>query len=276
MPTFAHDGMQFHYRTAGDGLPFFFQHGLTGNIDQPFGLLVPPSGVQLLAFDCRAHGLTEPVAPSDKIGLATFADDLAAFMDHRGIPKGVIGGISMGSAISLNFALRYPDRVLGLVVSRPAWLEGPLPDNVELYSYLTDLVRRHGAAGAKETFLRSPRYAQILAASPDVAGSLIRHFDIPRLEERLPILERIPRDRPYDSLKQLGAIQVPTLVLANRQDPVHPFAFGEAIAAAIPGAEFQELTPKSVDRDRHTADVQRFVEAFLRRHFLSNTGGSDA
>lgn len=276
MATFAYDGMQFHYRTTGDGLPFFFQHGLTGNIEQPFGLFVPPPGVELLAFDCRAHGLTEPVAPSDKIGLATFADDLAAFMDHRGVQRGVIGGISMGSAISLNFALRYPERVLGLVVSRPAWLEGPLPGNVELYSYLADLVRQHGAASAKEVFLRSSRYAQILAESPDVAGSLIRHFDIPRLEERLPILERIPRDRPYDSLKQLAAIRVPTLVLANHQDPVHPFAFGQAIAAAIPGAEFQELTPKSVDRDQHTADVHRFVEAFLTRRFLNKTGGTGA
>ena len=37
---------------------------------------------------------------------------------------------------------------------------------------------------------------------------------------------------------------------------------------AIPGAEFRELTPKSVDRDRHAADVQREVEQFVRSRFL--------
>ena len=37
-----------------------------------------------------------------------------------------VGGISMGAAVALNFALRYPQRVLGLVLVRPASLNAPL------------------------------------------------------------------------------------------------------------------------------------------------------
>jgi hypothetical protein len=48
---------------------------------------------------------------------------------------------------------------------------------------------------------------------------------------------------------------------------IHPFAYGEALAQDIPGAEFHELTPKSVSKERHGEDVQRFVGDFLVRHF---------
>src|SRR3954469_5820695 len=129
MPTFDHDGLAFHYRDEGRGLPFVFQHGLGGDVSQPFGLYSPPAGVRLIAFDARAHGETRPVGDPKKISLAEFADDLVALLDHLGIDRAVVGGVSMGAAVALSAALRHPARVEGLVLSRPAWLDRPLPEN---------------------------------------------------------------------------------------------------------------------------------------------------
>ena len=55
---FTHDGLRFHYRDEGQGLPFVFQHGLGGDLNQPFGLYRPAAGVRLIAFDMRGHGET--------------------------------------------------------------------------------------------------------------------------------------------------------------------------------------------------------------------------
>ena len=66
---------------------------------------------------------------------------------------------------------------------------------------------------------------------------------------------------------ELEAIRVPALVLANRHDPVHPFSFGQEMTRYMPGAEFRELTAKSVDVDRHRADYQRHLTEFLNTHF---------
>ncbi len=269
MPTFDYDQMQFHYRDTGEGLPFIFQHGLTGDVEQPFGLFSPPPGVRLIAMDCRGHGLTEPLGDPDKISLARFADDLAALMSHLQIKQAVVGGISMGSAVAINFALRYPQRVVGLVLSRPAWLEGPVPENVALYAEISGLIRQYGPQIGREIFHRSPNYERLSREAPAVAASLSHAFELPRIEQRINILERLPEDRPYRKLSQLAAIRVPVLVMANKQDPVHPFEFGEALAEAIGGAEFRELTPKSVSREQHAADVQRHIEKFLTKHFLA-------
>jgi hypothetical protein len=83
-------------------------------------------------------------------------------------------------------------------------------------------------------------------------------------------LERLPADRPLADLRAAEAIRVPALVLAHRQDPIHRFAFGEALAGATPGARLAELTPKSIASERHAAEVQGCLEAFLGR-FLEPT-----
>jgi pimeloyl-ACP methyl ester carboxylesterase len=271
MSQFPHDGLTFHYRETGHGTPFFFQHGLGGDVNQPFGLFTPPEGVRLIAFDCRAHGETRPLGDEAKLSLATFADDLVALMDHLGIARAVVGGISMGAAVALNARLRYPDRVMGLVLSRAAWLDAPNQANARIYALIARLIREHGAREGLARFVATGEYAGFLGQSPDAAKSLIGQFEHPRAEETVAKLERIPRDTPCIDRDAWRAITEPTLVLANRQDPIHPFEFGQVIAGLIPGCEFAELTPKSVSVERHAADVQTALDGFLRRHFLTDS-----
>lgn len=265
MPFFHYDGIQFHYRDEGSGLPFFFQHGLGADLTQPFSLCPSLRGVRLIGFDVRAHGKTTPVGPEEKISFCCFADDLLALMDHLEIQRAIVGGISMGAAITLNFALRHPSRVLGLVQSRPAWLDAPNPWNVTMFSLVTRLAREHGRVRGKEHFLESPEYKEALAKWPDVAASLAGQFDNPVVEDTAFKFERIIRDTPCRDRAEWAGIKVPTLVLANRFDPIHPFEYGVEMQRLIPGAEFQEITPKSVSLEEHNADVRRCLDGFLTR-----------
>jgi pimeloyl-ACP methyl ester carboxylesterase len=167
----------------------------------------------------------------------SFAADLLALMDHLHVERAVVGGISMGAAVALHVALHHPARVLGLVLSRPAWLEGPMERNAQTYALIARLIREHGPAAGKELFVATPTYAQVLAESPDAAASLVGQFEAPGARETVARLERIPRDAPCRQLAEVATISVPTLILANRQDPIHPFAYGEALARRIRGAE---------------------------------------
>jgi pimeloyl-ACP methyl ester carboxylesterase len=270
MPKSVHDLIDFHYEDTGSGVPFFFQHGLGADVSQPFGLFKPPAGIRLLAFDARAHGKTKPVGPLDKIRLATFADDLLALMDQLNIQRSVVGGISMGAAIALNFALRFPNRVVGLVLSRPAWLDRPNPWNVHMFSLVARLIREHGPERGQVLFKETPEYAETLRSFPDVAKSLCGQFENPQARDHASSLDRIPRDTPCKDRQEWGFIRVPTLVLANRHDPIHPFDYGEVYARLIPGAEFKEITAKSISVEQHGRDVQRFIEDFLKRHVLAD------
>ena len=115
--------------------------------------------------------------------------------------------------------------------------------------------------------MQTEEYRQILRESPDNANSLLSQFDHSRAEETVIRLERIPQYTPTYTREHWKKISVPTLVLANRQDPIHPFEYGETLARIIPSAEFRELTPKSVSLDRHAVEVQKHLEEFLMRSF---------
>jgi pimeloyl-ACP methyl ester carboxylesterase len=153
--------------------------------------------------------------------------------------------------------VRYPERVAGLVLSRPAWLDGPMPpENLARYANLARLLRAVGAAGGGEQALRSALaefeasddYRGLLVSSPDTAQSLRGQLTNERAVAAVARLERLPAGRPLADLRAAAAIRVPALVLAHRLDPIHRFAFGEALARAIPGTRLVELTPKSIAR----------------------------
>lgn len=263
MPFFQHDGIQFHYGDSGSGTPFVFQHGLGADVSQTFSLFRPPPGIRLITLECRGHGQTAPLGPEDRIAIPQFAEDVCALMDHLHLQRVVIGGISMGAATALHLVLTHPERAQAFVLSRPAWLETARQSGLEVFGAIAALIRKYGALEGSRRFQEAEAFQRIQQASPDNAQSLLTQFSHPRAEETVAKLERIPRHVPAFTRADWQRIQIPTLVLGNRIDSIHPFEFAEAYAQAIPGAVLRELTPKSVDKDRHTADTQRYLEEFL-------------
>jgi pimeloyl-ACP methyl ester carboxylesterase len=263
MPEFARDGITFHYFDTAEGTPLVFQHGLGGDLSQPLSLYRPGEGIRLIASDMRAHGRTRPLGDVEKLSTAVLAEDLVALLEHLQIGAAVVGGISLGSAVAGRVALEFPDRVLALVLSRPAWIEGPVPENVRIYALIARMIREFGPAQGLERFKTTAEYQTMAQSSPDCAQSLLGQFREPRAVECVARLERLAADTPVRSRDEYCAIRKPTLVLANHHDPIHPWAYAETLARLIPGATFRELTPKSVSIEAHAADVQRALDEFL-------------
>jgi len=271
MPCFNHDQINFHYlaRPPGGASPttFVFQHGLGGDTERVFELLGPLPGFSLVGLDCRGHGDTKPLGDVEKLSFDSFADDVIALLDHLGVRLAIVGGTSMGAGVALNCAIRYSQRLLGLVLLRPAWLDGPMKTNATTFGLIAKLLREHGAQKGAEIFKQSDSYASILSESPDAANSLLELFLHPRALETVAKLEPIPQDAPNCDRAHWRQISLPTLVLANRSDPIHPFEFGTVLAGEIPKAEFTELTPKSVNLAQYSLEVRSNIAAFLQRHW---------
>jgi pimeloyl-ACP methyl ester carboxylesterase len=267
MATIAREDVEFHYRDLGRGLPFVFQHGLGGDINQPFSLYHPPAGVRLIAADMRGHGETRPLGDVEKLTIATLADDLIFLLDRLDAKMGIVGGISLGAAVALNVALRYPERVLGLILVRPAWIDHPLPENVRRYGTIARLIREFGLKDGLARFRAMPEFQDTERESPDCAKSLVGQFEHPRAFECVARLERLAADAPCRNRALYRNICVPTLVVGNRQDPIHPWPLAEELSGLIVGATLREVTPKSVSLDRHAADVQSAIDGFIDQHF---------
>ncbi|MSU36558.1 MAG: alpha/beta hydrolase [Pedosphaera sp.] len=260
---FEHDSLRFHYREAGSGIPFVFQHGLGGDSTQTFGLFSPPPGFRLITLDCRGHGETHPLGPEEKLSIPQFAEDLRALLDSLHLEQVILGGISLGAATVLHTALTWPERVRGLVLSRPAWLDTLRTEGFEIFGFIARLIRRYGAFQGAIRFQESHEFQRIRDKSPDNALSLLAQFAHPRAEETVAKLERLPLYQPAHPASRWEKIGVPTLILGSREDLIHPWASAVEYAHRIPGAELYELTPKSAGKEQHALETQRFISEFL-------------
>ena len=114
-------------------------------------------GIRLITLECRGHGQTVARRRSTGIlSFSDFADDVAALMEQLEIRSFAAGGISMGAGIAMNLAIRYPGRISGLVLIRPAWLEKPNPDNLKHFAVISRYLRDFGAEQGLKEFRRSP------------------------------------------------------------------------------------------------------------------------
>jgi pimeloyl-ACP methyl ester carboxylesterase len=111
--------------------------------------------------------------------------------------------------------------------------------------------------------LDAPEYRALAAAAPAAAQALADQFRLPGIAATAAKFARLSDDNPYTDVAQLQAIAVPALVIATHHDPVHPYAYGTALAGHIPHAEFVEVTAKTVDEQAYRRQVQAALEQFL-------------
>jgi pimeloyl-ACP methyl ester carboxylesterase len=149
MPHLTRDGVKLYYEEAGAGDPaMVFVHGWCCDHTHhaPQVAHFSPSH-RCVSVDLRGHGLSD--APPDGYTISGFADDVAWLCGQLGVTKPVIVGHSMGGAVTLSLAARYPDLPCAIVM-----LDGAIfpPDS---------LAATKDAVGA---VLHSERYREPLGA----------------------------------------------------------------------------------------------------------------
>src|SRR4051812_37937096 len=101
-------------REAGRGIPIVCSHGMSLDCDlfRPQLEGLASEELRVLAYDSRARG-PRALEPYD---LYDLADDFVALLDSKGIERAFLVGMSMGGSMAVRAALRYPDRLLGVVL----------------------------------------------------------------------------------------------------------------------------------------------------------------
>jgi pimeloyl-ACP methyl ester carboxylesterase len=111
-------GVRMSYVEQGNvkGMPVVLLHGLTDSLHS-YDLVLPhlPASWHVFALSLRGHG--DSSRPASGYTPRAFAADVAAFLDARKIPRAVIVGHSMGSAVAQRFAIDYPTRTQMLVLA---------------------------------------------------------------------------------------------------------------------------------------------------------------
>lgn len=225
---------------------------------------------RVIVFDARGSGESEGKPPFTH---EQWAADVEALREWSGAEQIVMAGGSYGGFISMEYAIRYPDRVRALVLrdtsadnsnEAMARANALATTRVEL-----DLDKFYRIMDGKVTSNEDLRdcWAEILplydhvydpaAVARKVAATPYRYET-----HNWAFTENMPH---YDLTAQLPGITCPTLVTVGRGDWITPVACSEKIVSLIPGAQlvvFEESghSPQIEEAEK----FQEVVRGFLR------------
>ncbi len=247
--------------SSGRGRSFLFQHGLCGSASQPLEVFPQDIGWRCLTLECRGHGMSE-IGPHSKLSIRRFTDDLAAFISELNIGPVLVGGISMGAAITLRLAVKYPELVSGLVVARPAWIDQSAPENLAPNREVARYLATYEPAEALLQFERSVLAAELASDAPDNLASLLGFFKRTPAAETQVLQAAIANDGPGVNRAEIAGLDCPTLVIGTERDVTHPIAMAREIADLIPNARFVEITSKADNVEQYRAEFQNALRHF--------------
>lgn len=224
-------GFQIGYEDVGRGLPVVFLHGFPHDRtlwSAQRGALA--SQVRCLTPDGRGFGLSSTHGPHS---VDQYADDVVALLDHLGIARAVVCGLSMGGYVAMALWRRHPTRVQALIFcdtrGGPDTEEGKLRRDDQIAQ-----VRRHGVGAIVDTLLTGMVGSTTRTRRPEVVASIRTMMARQPAAGVVGALQAL-RDRP-DSRPSLSTISVPTLVLVGEEDVLTPIAEARAIAESLPTA----------------------------------------
>jgi pimeloyl-ACP methyl ester carboxylesterase len=220
MPKALINGVEIFYEVSGTGYPIVLCHEVAGDYRswEP-QVRFFARHYRVVTFNARGYPPSDvPTALSD-YSQDQAVDDLRALLDHLDISDAHLAGLSMGGNVSLNFALKYPQRTKSLVVAGT----GNGSDNPENFLNRAEKFAQRLDSGdlkAISDFAQNPNRLQLRHKDKrswqEFANYFMGHSPMGFTLTLRGVLARRPSI--YSLEKQLRSLEVPTLIMVGDED----------------------------------------------------------
>ncbi|MFE0103255.1 alpha/beta fold hydrolase [Streptomyces sp. NPDC059009] len=261
-------GVTLQYDDHGPeaGVPVVLVHGhpFDRTLWAPQAEVLAAAGYRVIVPDLRGYGESEVVR--GKVLLGDFADDIAGLLDRLGLDRVVIGGVSMGGQITMEFQHRHPERVRGLVLCDTS----PVAETEEGRAFrngLADRLLAEGMGGYADEVIDKMIAPRNVVALPDVAAHVLGMMRGTDPEGAAAALRG--RAERRDHRDTLAGVRVPTLIVVGADDVYTPVADAEAMRELIPHAvlvvvEGAGHLPNLERAERVSAELVGFLDSGVR------------
>ena len=239
MPFAEVDGARVHYADAGHGEPALV---LLHAFPLHSGMWAPQlehlsAERRVVAPDLLGFGASDAPESMYRYTMAGYADLVAGLLDHLGLERVVLGGLSMGGYVAFAFLRAHAARVAALILADTR----AGADTTEVFERRTDQqdqVSRVGTAAVIDTLLTGLLCEHTRTNRPDLVEQVRRLMDNSPAGF-IGALEAM-KNRP-DASDELAGISVPTLLLVGEDDGPSPPDVARSMQERIRGAELTVL-----------------------------------
>ena len=222
-------------------------------------------GVRVITPDLRGYGAT--AADAEKTTLDVFAKDIAALLDELDLDRVVLGGLSMGGQIVLEFHRLFPDRLRGMVLADTTAV-ADTDEGKRFRRETADRLLREGMAPYALEVLPKMVAPHNIEALPHVAEHVLGMMRATSPKGAAAAL-RGRAERP-DYVEMLSTVAVPTLVVVGGDDEFTPVSDARLMHERIPGAALVVVDGAAhlpnLERQTEFNDaVSRFIDSIAER-----------
>ncbi len=279
MATALIDGIKTHYELLGKGEPLLMYSpgGFDASLDKwtAPGVYARTNMLQHLSqhFQCIIFDRRETGQSGGRIERIAWDDYVAqgsGLLAHLGMDKAHLMGGCMGCCPVAAHAVRYPDRVLSMILY---WPVGGAPFRIRgqgRFSQHLGYVEQHGLAGvvdlARQTdagFGKDPRvgpWAPVIRSDPDFAA-IYCAMDAARYQSIICGMSRILMDRdtaPGAEPEDLLQLDIPTLIVPGK-DVAHATSSALYLEECLYGSEYWNVLPADQTEENVPAKLIDFL-----------------
>ena len=269
--SFTHRGHELSYEVHGTGGPVLvYLHGLLMNADfnRAIAERLASGGNTVVLLDLLGHGHSDRPTHASEYRMDTYAEQVVALLDHLGVERAAIGGVSLGANVSLFVAVHHPERVRGMVLEMPV-MEWAVP--AAALMFVPMLLGAHYAR--RVLGLTSVAASRIPRTSIGVVDGVLESASV-RPEVISAVLHGVLVGPVVPTWEQRCGITAPTLVISHRYDPIHPFDDADNLISQLPEARMV-LARSIVEFRVLPTRLLREIAGFLRSIGEDEPGADD-
>ena len=217
------DGVKLYYEEAGAGRPLVFVHEYAGDYRswEP-QMRFFSRYYRCIAFNARGYPPSDVPQDPEKYSQALARDDIRSTLDHLGIDKAHVCGLSMGGFAALHFGISYAERALSLVVGGCGY--GAEPAKREQFraeiNAAADQIAKQGMQEVAKRYSLGPTRVQFQNKDPrgwqEFASQLAEHSTLGSALTMQGVQARRPS--LWELVDGMRTIAVPTLILTGDED----------------------------------------------------------
>lgn len=241
-----------NYELEGEGKTIVFVHGLSDNLNywRPLSENLK-NDYQVLIFDLRGHG--ESTDDDRKTTIDLYQEDLYQLLKALDIENAVFAGLSLGGNVILDLAVNHPEMVDGLIVM------SSFPEHTERLEKIFDDFRtgiNQGFIEFFDTILPYTLTDDMLEEHREILESL--KYEAAEVANVEGIKKGIDAGYGFNITDKLSDIDVPTIVIAGKEDDLTDLEIQRKISDNIKGSELIVL-----DKTKHNILIGQNIENVL-------------